>query len=527
MRSFLPSFFLGLFLGSGLSARALAEPPAKAPGPAVSEKDAEFFESKVRPVLVESCVKCHGSTRQGSGLRLDSREAMMEGGESGPALVPGDPDKSLLVRAIRYSHDDVKMPPKAKLPDLAIGTLETWVKHGAPWPEGKTLSPEDRVKASESHWAFRPVREVTPPSVSDPRWGSSPIDDFILSALEQKGMVPQPRTDKRTLIRRATFDLTGLPPTIEEIEAFEDDHRSDAFARVVDRLLASPRYGERWGRHWLDVARYADTKGYVFTEERRYPFSYTYRDYVIRSFNEDKPYNQFLLEQVAADLLPPGGDPNALAALGFLTVGRRFLNDGNDIIDDRIDVVTRGLLGLTVTCARCHDHKYDPIPTDDYYSLHGVFASSVEPGELPLLKSSSTDTQALDYDRQYKAIESEFHAFVASKQAEIQDDLRGRIAAYLKVAAQLGFDRENAKRNELAAVEHLEPTRLRWLIRNWEAYRAKTRAQFDPIFAPWNALADLPAAEFSSKAKATIDKLAESKPPVHPLVAKALRDAPP
>ncbi len=213
-------------------------------------------------------------------------------------------------------------------------------------------------------------------------------------------MAPSGPADKRTLIRRASFDLTGLPPTAEEVEAFLADESPDAFARVVDRLLASPRYGERWGRHWLDVARYADTKGYVFQEDRRYPYAYTYRDYVIRSFNEDKPYDRFILEQVAADRLPTADDPRTLAALGFLTVGRRFLNNQDDILDDRIDVVTRGLLGLTVACARCHDHKYDPIPTDDYYSLHGVFASSPEPAELPLIPGDTPSPEAADYDRQ-------------------------------------------------------------------------------------------------------------------------------
>ena len=236
-----------------------------------------------------------------------------------------------------------------------------------------------------THWAFQPVRRAVPPAVEDRGWPRTTVDAFVLARLEAAQLTPSPEADKRTLIRRATIDLWGVPPTAEEVDAFESDQGPGAFDRLVDRLLASPRYGERWGRHWLDVARYADTKGYVFTQNRRYPYAYTYRDYVVAAFNADLPYDQFVVAQIAADQLSPGGDRRSLAAEGFLTVGRRFLLDQNEIIDDRIDVVTRGLMGLTVTCARCHDHKFDPIPTEDYYSLYGVFASSEEPAELPVL----------------------------------------------------------------------------------------------------------------------------------------------
>ena len=223
------------------------------------------------------------------------------------------------------------------------------------------------------------------PTVHNKRFIQTPVDNFILAKLEAAHLAPSPTANKRTLIRRATFDLIGLPPTPEEVAAFIADKSPDAFARVVDRLLASPRYGERWGRHWLDVARYADTKGYVFEEDRHYPYSYTYRDYVIRAFNEDLPYDEFIKEQIAADMMTNNPDKHTLAALGYLTLGRRFVNNIHDIIDDRIDVVCRGTMGLTVACARCHDHKYDPIPTKDYYGLYGVFDSSMEPAEEPLL----------------------------------------------------------------------------------------------------------------------------------------------
>ena len=266
--------------------------------------------------------------------------------------------------------------------------MRRWVEMGAPWGDSSTAAAAAAVKTATDtgarHWAFAALRPVTLPTVKNQAWVRSPVDAFVLARLEREGIAPSAPAERRTLIRRATLDLLGFPPTAAEIDAFAADHTPDAFARVVDRLLASPHYGERWGRHWLDVARYADTKGYVFTDERKYPFAYTYRDYVIRSFNADLPFDQFLLQQIAADQLDLNGDPGPLAAMGFLTVGRRFLNDQNEIIDDRIDLIGRGLLGLTIGCARCHDHKYDPIPSADYYSLYGIFASSIEPAEKDL-----------------------------------------------------------------------------------------------------------------------------------------------
>jgi cytochrome c553 len=364
-----------------------------------SRQDVEFFEKQVRPVLVEKCQSCHGAKRQQGGLRLDSRSALLKGSDGGPVIVPGQPDRSPLVQAIRH-EGDLKMPPKGKLPAEVVSALTNWVRMGAPWPEDVARGPAAEsgsvAEVRSRHWSFRPVRKVVPPTVKAADWVKTPIDAFVLSGLEAKGLAPSPPADRRTLIRRLSFDLVGLPPTPEEVQAFVHDRAPEAYERLVDRLLASPRYGERIGRHWLDVARYADTKGYVFEEERRYPFSYTYRDYVIRAFNEDLPYDRFVVEQLAADQLPPplpspprgegkGGDQQSLAAMGFLTLGRRFLNNIHDIIDDRIDVTMRGLQGLTVGCARCHDHKFDPVPQKDYYSLYGVFAASVEPKDLPLI----------------------------------------------------------------------------------------------------------------------------------------------
>jgi hypothetical protein len=393
---------------------------AREPQPGGSPQAAEFFETRVRPVLAEHCHSCHGPTKQKAGLRLDSRAALLKGGDDGPVVIPGQPNQSALVRAIRYSGD-VRMPPKGKLPAEVIAALTAWVKMGVPWPESDKTAPgktETAITPSK-HWAFQPVRKPSPPAVKDEQWVRTTLDRFVLARLKSQGLAPAKQADRRTLIRRVSFDLIGLPPTSKQVAVFEADSAPNAYEKLVDRLLACPHYGERWGRHWLDVARYADTKGYVFLEERRYPYAYTYRDYVIRAFNEDLPYDQFIVEQLAADRLPSTQDKRSLAALGFLTLGRRFLNNPHDIIDDRIDVVSRGLLGLTVTCARCHDHKFDPIPQRDYYSLYGVFASSREPRDLPLLGEPPRTPAYLAFDKELRARQRKMTEFLEAKRAEV------------------------------------------------------------------------------------------------------------
>jgi hypothetical protein len=375
-------------VGFGGPDRAFAAEPASA----------DFFESQVRPVLAANCFECHGPKKQESELRLDSREAMMTGNSDGAVIVLGDPEKSRLVKAIRR-QGDIKMPPEKTLPAPAVEALATWIKAGAPWPEQSPAATASNVAetiaaAAKRHWAFQPVREPPSPSVRETAWVKSPVDAFVLARLEAAHIPAAPAADRRTLVRRATLDLIGLPPTPAEVDGFLRDDSPDAFAHVVDRLLASPRYGERWGRYWLDIARYADTKGYVFMEDRKYAYAYVYRDWVIQALNDDLPYDKFLIEQIAADRLP-ASDNGSLAAMGFLTVGRRFLNSRPDIIDDRLDVMCRGMMGLTVTCARCHNHKFDPIPTEDYYSLYGVLASSVEK-QVPLAPQSPEQAMVLE-----------------------------------------------------------------------------------------------------------------------------------
>jgi cytochrome c553 len=373
----------------------------------------DFFESKVRPVLANNCYKCHSTKAEKvkGGLLLDSREAVLKGGDSGPALVPGNPEKSLLIKAVTYTDPDLQMPPKGdKLSDQQIADLTAWVRMGAPDPRVASATQKDWKDPNAKHWAWQPVKKPAVPEAKDASWTKTPIDNFIVARLYEKGMKPSALADKRTLIRRAYFDLIGLPPTPEEVEKFVNDTSSNAFEKVIDQLLASPHYGERWGRHWLDTARYADTKGEIRQqrEDKNYPFAWTYRDYVIRSFNEDKPYNLFVAEQIAADKLSTSSiNRSNLAALGFLTIGERFQGMRNDIYNDRIDVVTKGFLGLTVSCARCHDHKFDPIPQKDYYSLHGIFASCIEPEIEPVISTVSNTAEYRDYYEKRMALQKE------------------------------------------------------------------------------------------------------------------------
>lgn len=372
----------------------------------------DFFENKIRPIFANNCYKCHSQQAQRvkGGLLLDTREGLLQGGDTGPAIVPGNPEKSLLVQAVRYTNPDLQMPPKGeKLSESQVADLVAWVQMGAPDPRVATAAQKAWVDSNKKHWAWQPVKRPPLPKVQDERWAKTPVDDFILAKLEEKGMRPSPAADKRTLLRRATFDLIGLPPTAAEVQDFLNDHSPEAFAKVVDRLVKSPRYGERWGRHWLDTARYSDTKGEIRRQREypNYPYAWTYRDYIIRAFNDDKPYNIFIIEQLAADKLPAtAANKSNLTALGFLTIGERFMGMQHDIINDRIDVVTKGFLGLTVTCARCHDHKFDPIPTKDYYSFHGIFASSREPAVEPVISKIVNTSEYQDYYQQRTALEA-------------------------------------------------------------------------------------------------------------------------
>ncbi len=370
-----------LSLGLVLSGSCLA-----ADNPADSRKGLEFFESKIRPVLIAHCYKCHSENADElqAGLRLDTRDGARAGGASGAAVVPHDPQASLLLSALRY--DEFEMPPNRKLPESVIANFEKWIAIGAPDPRNRrsrTPTESDVRESGKRFWAFEPPRSVAIPSVETIDWPRSEIDHFLLARLERENLQPVPSAQPHTLLRRVYFDLIGLPPTPDAVERFEADPSDEALEQVVDRLLASPQFGERWGRHWLDLARFAETNG----GDRNviYRHAWRYRNYVIHAFNSDKPFDQFLREQIAGDLMPADSyqrRDERLIATGFLTLGPKLFMETEterfqmDVVDEQIDLISRSMLGLTVSCARCHDHKFDPIPTRDYYALAGIFTST-------------------------------------------------------------------------------------------------------------------------------------------------------
>jgi hypothetical protein len=425
----LPSLLLSL-LAMPRVVVAAGEPQSS--GPKLDAVQEEFFELRVRPVLATHCLMCHGAEKHKGGLRLDGRDAMLRGAESGPVVVPGKPEESPLVEAIRY-QGEVRMPPKGKLGEDEIAALTDWVKRGAPWLQARPGVSPQTVKSADSSagtagstialtpdgqtlWSLRPVQSPKPPQVQNDTWPASPIDRFILAKLEHNGLAPAPVADKRSLIRRATFDLIGLPPTPDQIDSFIRDDAPSAFNRVVDRLLASPHYGERWGRYWLDVARYGEDQAHSF-QPRLYPGGFRYRDWLVRALNRDLPYDQFVIEQIAGDLIDGPGRLDRLAALGFFACGPVYYGDSKkyDQYSDRVDTLTRGFLGLTVACARCHDHKYDPIPTTDYYALAGVFASS-EYVEAPAVPKEQVEA----YDKGQAAIRAKEKEITSFLKAEAE-----------------------------------------------------------------------------------------------------------
>ncbi|NUM52523.1 MAG: DUF1549 domain-containing protein [Candidatus Hydrogenedentes bacterium] len=357
----------------------------------------DHFESHVRPLFIAHCIQCHGPEKQKNGLRLDSRIGWMTGGERGPAVVPGDVEKSNLIQAVRHTDPHLKMPPDEKLSDAEIAALELWVKNGAPDPRETADTPAPREKADpKTFWSFQPIRDLAPPTVSKSEWVQNPIDAFVLAQLDERGLSPAPRADARTLVRRAYVDLIGLPPTPEQVDTFVSDPSPRAWSKLIDELLASPHYGERWGRHWLDVARYADSGG--FETDIYYANSWRYRDYVVKSFNDDKPYDVFVQEQIAGDELWPGDiaqdgqykvaeeklrRQEARIGTGFYTLSPQIHEsnmDGGKIryetFTDWVDTTGAAFMGLTMSCARCHDHKFDPLTQQDYYGLQAIFAGS-------------------------------------------------------------------------------------------------------------------------------------------------------
>jgi hypothetical protein len=467
--------------------------PAAGVAQTFKKADLDFFERRVRPILVDRCVKCHGAKKQESGLRLDSRVAILKGGDSGPAARAKSPDMSLLIEAVRGS-DDLKMPPDGRLKPAEVDALVRWVQLGIPWPS--EISKSNNVASdADSHWAFQRVNRPLVPKVKASTWPKSDIDRFILSKLEKVELAPATEASPRSLIRRATFNLTGLPPTVDETARFEAAYSVDpneASQKLIDRLLDSPHYGERQGRHWLDVARYADNKGYVFFEEKNFPWAWTYRDWVIRSFNEDLPYDQFVTQQLAADLMNTGNDKRSLAAMGFLTLGARFMNNTHDIIDDRIDVVTRGLMGLTVTCARCHDHKFDPIPQADYYSMYGIFRSSHEPTLRPLFQATPDTDEYRAFEKGMVERVAALRTFEDGQRALIMKGARERAGDYLLAVHRKRNQPSTENFMLLADKGGLIPA----VIHRWEGYLKLARRKNDPVWSLWHRLSELPEEGF-------------------------------
>ena len=450
-------------------------------------EQAALFENKIRPILVERCYECHSAEKkQKGGLLLDTKEAVLKGGDTGPALEAGDPAKSLLIAAVKWTKKDLQMPPKEQLSEEQIADLEAWIKAGASDPRSgpRTLTKiEQHLEDSKKHWSFLPVVDPKPASL-----------DAIIGT---KSTQP---ADRRTLIRRAYFDLVGVPPTFAEVNAFAADTSQQAFEQLVDRLLADPRYGERWGRHWLDVVRYADNMG-VINSDDTYPNAFTYRDYVIKSFNDDKPYDRFLLEQMAADQLDTADDTSTLAGMGFLGIGRRQARRLDyDTLDDMLDVIGRGVMGLTIGCARCHDHKLEPITTKDYYGLLAVLQSSKEPDIQPVLPQAETP-QTREYTEKNRILRAEYIRTIAFEADRSMSALRSRVGDYLQAAKDSEF--KTMYEGKTVKSDILDPRRLSSsvhgrLVKVWDKW-VKGHAE---VFTPWLELSALSEVDFSAKATA-------------------------
>ena len=483
---------LGLIFATSLTQAAEGTPPAP------TAAQLEFFEKEIRPVLADNCFKCHGPKKQKSGLRLDSRELILKGGEVGPVVVAGKPETSRLILAINHTKaKDVEPMPSAdeKIPDKAIAALTEWVRMGLPWPaEASPLANDPR-----NHWAFQPVKPPTAPVVKAAKRVRQPLDPFVLAKLEANGLALAPDAPREVLARRLSLALVGYNPSEAEVAAYVADKDPAATEKLVDRLMGETAFGERWARHWLDVARYSDTKGYVFVEERRYPYAYTYRDWVVKAFNQDMPYDQFLRLQIAADKIVQGEDNRDLAAMGFLTLGRRFLNSVPEIIDDRIDVVMRGTQGLTMACARCHDHKFDPIPTAEYYSLYSIFNSSEEPKNPPALKPFARTKETDEFEAELAVRQKKHDDFVASRREN--SFTAAKTADYLtlllRAVKEPGFNfTQEAKRTNLYPA----------VLTGWQRVLKVHLKPEDETWGAWYQLKDVSDDQFTARLNALLAK---------------------
>jgi hypothetical protein len=487
-----------------------------------STEELNFFEKKIRPVLIEHCYRCHSAEaakagKLKGGLQLDTRDGIRTGGDGGPAVVPGNPGKSRLLAALR--HETVMMPPSGKLPDSVIVDFVAWIRNGAPDPrDGKSVVQSAKIdwQKARAFWAFQPPKAHAPPEVKNAEWPRKEIDQFILAELEKHGLMPVRAATKREWIRRATFDLIGLPPTPEEIDAFENDKSPEAHAKVVDRLLESPHYGERWGRYWLDLARYTDDLGGTVGPVLA-PTAFRYRDWVLQAFNRDMPYDRFVRLQLAGDLIsePAKDYAERLGGLGFQGLGQRF--SGNavgmvkkkvaDELDDRVDTVTRALLGLTVSCARCHDHKFDPIPTVDYYSLAAAYNGAKLSDEIDLAAPAQV-AAAAQLKKEVADLRAKMDKLTVDEGSRLGRKELARLDEYLLAAWKLRVLAERKQPADAEAVArdlNLNPLFLmRWT-------KALANPKGIPLLEAWHAVA--------LKASETAGTKAKVEPP------KDLRDA--
>ena len=488
------TFLIAAILLTGLAATAVCDE-------ATTSSQLEFFEKRVRPLLVQHCYECHSAKQIKGGLHLDSAQGWKNGGDSGVVIVPHEPNSSRLIEAVRYSNEDLQMPPTGKLRPEDIQTFEQWIEQGATDPRTDVTTATQpalkgmSVEDGRRFWSFAPVRVPEIPQPSTPDWARTPIDAFVMSKLESKGLQPAPRADRRTLIRRATLDLTGLPPSPVDVAAFVADDSADAYDRLLDRLLESPDYGVRWGRHWLDVARYAESNG--LDENLAFGSAWRYRDYVVDAFNNDKPFDRFLQEQIAGDLMPDVSVQSRIAT-GFLVLGAKVLAEPDrekldmDTIDEQLDSTGKAFLGMTLGCARCHDHKFDPIKQTDYYGLAAIFKSTRTFGETNYgaIKHWNEYSFATEAEKaSLKTIDEEIAAkkaaastFKAEATTRLRIEVRTKAGIYLATAAGIDPDTSLIDLQALA-----EPLGLHPRILHHCRHHLKFHAD-DPLFLKWREL---------------------------------------
>ena len=485
------------------------------PGDLFPPDQVKFFEQRIRPVLVNHCIKCHGPQRQESELRLDSRESILTGGTRGTAIPTTGSQEGLIIDAVMHRDEDLQMPPGDPLQATQVSDLRRWVRMGMPWPK------EFRLPANldpRQHWSYQPITNPPLPEVTDWSWPRTDIDQFVLARLEENQLSPSKEARQTTFIRRLYLDVLGIPPSPDEVRRFLDNPRPDAHVHLVDRVLSSPQLGPRWARHWMDIARYADNKGYVFYLNREFGWSYTYRDYLIEAFNSDLPFDQFVMQQLAADQMQLGPDRRPLRAMGFITVGAYFTNNTHDIIDDRIDVVTRGLMGITVTCARCHDHKFDPITQQDYYALYGVIHSSYDPIVPPLYEPPPDTDQYREFQKQLNLKQKRLEDFIQGAMTRLQEDGRTRIGEYLVAAYN---QRNNPDTDNFMLLTDKGAINPR-MIRRWLGYLKRKAESSDPVWNLWQRYSQLPDDQFAERAASVFQQLRDLEAGmINPLVIRA------